>query len=162
MRLSYSGKCGGAVWYVSSSWGVTMKRPMQTMPVARCGPRSAPHRACRRPTREAFRAPSGLGSSATILPGPCRPWSREADVGCRFLEHRVIGERASMRHNEAPETEQANGLTLVGYHDLDHRPAFTMAMQVMAAMPPNALRSSQRCFGSGRHGIHARMSGRGI
>ena len=81
-------------------------------------------------------------------------------MGGRFLEHRLIGERASVRHNEEPQTEQANGLTLVGYHDLDHRPAFKMAMQVTAAMPPNALRSSQRCFGSGRHGIHTRMSRR--
>jgi transposase len=79
-------------------------------------------------------------------------------VGRRVLAPRLTGKRASMRHDEAPQTAQANSCTWVGYHDLDHRPAFTMAGPVTAAVPPNALRSWQRCFGSGRHGIHTRMA----
>jgi len=101
---------------------------------------------------------SGLGSSAMIRPGRCRPWSREAEVGGRVLAPRLRGKSASMRHHEAPQREQANGRTLVGYHELDHRPAFNMARPVTAPLPPNALRSWQRCFGSGRHGIHTRMA----
>jgi hypothetical protein len=66
-----------------------------------------------------------------------------------------------MRHDEASQREQVNERTLVGYHELDNRPAFTMARPVTAAMPPNALQSWQRRFGSGRHGIHTRMSRRG-
>jgi hypothetical protein len=112
-------------------------------------------------TRGHVAGQSSLGSSAMILPGRCRPWSREADMGCRVLAHRLTGKRASMRYNEVPQREQANGRTLVGYHELDHRPAFNMARPVTAALPPNALRSWQRCFGSGRHGIHTRMSRRG-
>ena len=65
-----------------------------------------------------------------------------------------------MRHHEAPQREQANGRTRVGYHELDHHPAFNMARPVTAALPPNALRSWQRCVGSGRHGIYPRMSRR--
>jgi hypothetical protein len=76
-----------------------------------------------------------------MLPGRCRPWSGEADVGCRVLAPRLTGKSASMRHNEAPQTAQANGHTLVGYHELDHRPACTMAGPVTAAVPSNALRS---------------------
>jgi hypothetical protein len=66
-----------------------------------------------------------------------------------------------MRHHEAPQTEQAHGRTRVGDHELDHRPAFNMARPVTAALPPNALQSWQKGFGSGRHGIHTRMSRRG-
>ena len=109
-------------------------------------------------TRGHVAGPSGLGSSAMMLPGRCRPWSRETDVGCRVLAHRLTGKRASMRHDEAPQREQVNGRTLVGYHELDHCPAFNMARPVTAALPPNAMRSWQRCFGSGRHGLHTRMS----
>jgi hypothetical protein len=36
-----------------------------------------------------------------------------------------------MMHSDAPQAEQAKGLTMVGYHDLDHRPAFKMALQVV-------------------------------
>jgi hypothetical protein len=109
-------------------------------------------------TRGHVAGQSGLGSSAMMLPGRCRPWSMEADVGCRVLAPRLTGKSAAMRRDEAPQTAQANGRTRVGYHELDHRPAFTMAGPVTAAVPPNALRSWQRCFGSGRHGIHTRMS----
>jgi hypothetical protein len=112
-------------------------------------------------TRGHVAGPSGLGSSAMILPGRCRPWSRETDVGCRVLAPRLTGKRASMRHDEASQREQVNERTLVGYHELDHRPAFTMAGPVTAAVPPSALQSWQRRFGSGRHGIHPRMSRRG-
>ena len=73
-------------------------------------------------TRGHVAGQSGLGSSAMMLPGRCRPWSREADVGCRFLAHRLTGKRASMRHHEAPQTEQANGRTRVGYHELGPPP----------------------------------------
>src|SRR5882724_2920288 len=109
-------------------------------------------------TRGHVAGQSGLGSSAMILPGRCRPWSMEAEVGCRVLAHWLRGKRASMRHHEAPQREQANGRTLVGYYELDHRPAFIMTGPMTAALPPNALRSWQRCFGSGRHGIHTRMA----
>src|SRR5262245_36727393 len=85
-------------------------------------------------------------------------WSGEAGVVGRVPAPRLTGKSAAMRHNEAPQTAQANGRTLVGYHELDHRPALTMAGPVTAAVPPNTLRSWQRCFGSGRHGIHTGMS----
>ena len=110
------------------------------------------------PTRRHVAGPSGLGSAAMRVPGRCRPWSGEAGVVGRVLAPRLTGKSAAMRHNEAPQTAQANGRTLVGYHELDHRPALTMAGPVTAAVPPNALRSWQRCFGSGRHGIHTGMS----
>ena len=49
-----------------------------------------------------------------------------------------------MRRNEAPHSEQADGLTSVGYHHLDHHPAFKMARPVTAPFEREGLTMANR------------------
>jgi hypothetical protein len=83
------------------------------------------------PTRGHVAGPSGLGSSAMILLGRCRPWSREAAVGSHVLAHRLTGKRASISSvplGQPQIRELVRAATLLGEH--------RMHVKVFAAFKP--------------------------
>jgi len=111
--------------------------PRASCPVRGHQRHAPPRRACGCPDSGTCGGPSGLGSSAMILPGAADP---EAGKQTWLSCPRAPADREKNIHEAQRGASEGTGQRTHagGYHELDHRPAFNMARPVTAPLPPNA------------------------